>query len=221
LEVGPVAAAGPRLGLASRFLIQTEEGAFVRNPPRLASDVGDSGELERRPLDRTRVHSLAVIIFSTNVVGANTGILTPCQLVGLSDDGGVAGAGSGDATSHDVQSSARSHLRFEIASACFLRQFLEARASADELRLRVGEGVTGVRGNGSVPLGSPEGGGGRSPPAISSSDEASAQNRPGRRPSGSPLIALILLKWGRISLPRPLHQLGMHTSIKQRTSSFV
>jgi hypothetical protein len=108
LEVGPAAADGPRVGLASLFLIQTEEGAFERNPLRLA---GDSGEMERRPLYRTRVHSLAVIICSTNVVGANTGILTPCQLVGLTDDGGLAGAGSGDATSHDAQSSARSHRR--------------------------------------------------------------------------------------------------------------
>jgi hypothetical protein len=149
--VGPAGAGGPRLGLASRFLVHTEEGAFVRNPLRLA---GDSGGMERRPLDRTRVHSLAVIICSTNVDGANTGILPPCQLVGLCDGGGLAGAGSEDATSHDVQSSTRSHLRSEIDWAHFLRQILEARTSADELRLRVDEGVTGVRENGSVPLGS-------------------------------------------------------------------
>jgi hypothetical protein len=189
--VGPTGAGGPRLGLVSRFLIHTEEGAFVRNLPRLAGDVGDSGGMERRPLDRTRVHSLAVIMCSTNVDGANTGILTPCQLVGVCDGGGLAGKGSGDATSHDEQSSARSHFRSEMALAHFLRHSLDPRASADELRFRVREGVTGVREKGNVPWGSPENGDGRSTPARSSSDEASAQNRPGRRPNGSPLIALM------------------------------
>jgi hypothetical protein len=169
--VGPAGAGGPRLGLASRFLIHTEEGAFVQNLPRLADDIGG---MERRPLDRMRVHSLAVIICSTNVDGASTGILTPCQLVGVCEGGELAGEGSGDATSHDVQSSARSHFRSEIAWAHFLHQIFAPRVSVDELRLRVGEGVMGVREKGNVPWGSPEDGGGRSSPAISSSDEASA-----------------------------------------------
>jgi hypothetical protein len=191
LEVGPATARGPRVGLASPFLIQIEEGTFERNPLRLAGDAGDGGAMERRPLERTRVHSLAVITCSTNVVGAITGTLTPCQLVGRVDDGELAEAGSGDATSHDVQSRTRSHRRDEIASARCLRHFREASFSADELRLRVGEGMTGDRERGSVPLGSPEGGDRRSPSAGSSSGEASAQNRPGSRPNGSPLIAVI------------------------------
>jgi hypothetical protein len=186
--VGPTRAGGPRLGLVSCFLIHNEEGAFIRNLPRLAGDISDSGEMEQRPLDRTRVHSLAVIMCSTNVDGANTINLTPCQLVfGICDGGGLTEEGSG-ATSHDMQSSVRSHFQSEVAWAHFLRQSLEPLASADELRFQFGEGVTGVKEKGNVPWGSPEIDNGRSSPARSNSDEASSQNRPGRRPNGSPLI---------------------------------
>jgi hypothetical protein len=151
--VGPTGAGGPRLGLASRFLIRTEEGAFIQNLPQLAGDISDSGEMEQRPLDRTRVHSLAVIMCSTNVDGANTVNLTPCQLVfGICDGGGLAREGS-RATSHDVQSSVRSHFQFMVGWAHFLCQSLEPLASADKLRFRFGEGVMGGQREGQRTLG--------------------------------------------------------------------
>jgi hypothetical protein len=117
--------------------------------------------------------------------------------------GGLAGEGSGDATSHDVQSSTRSHFRVEVAWALFLRQSLKPLASADELRDRFGEGETGVKEKGDVPWGSLEIEDVRSSPARSSSGEEISQNRPGRRPNVSPFIPLTNLVHGtRMMLPR-------------------
>jgi hypothetical protein len=187
--VGPPGTGGPRLGLTARFLIHTKEVSAFRNLPRLAVDEGDGGEMERRPLGRTRVHSLAMIMCSTNVDGANTGSLTPCQLCFKGcDGGGFAGEGSGDATSHDVLSSTLSHSRAKEAWEVFLRHCLNPLDSAEELRDRLGEGETGVKEKGDVPWGSPEIKDGRSSPARSCSGEEISQNCRGSRPNVSPHI---------------------------------
>jgi hypothetical protein len=69
---------GPTLGLAGLFLIQIEEAPAI-DLPRLDADEDDGVAMRRRSRERTRVHSLALMTFSTKVVGASTGILIPGQ----------------------------------------------------------------------------------------------------------------------------------------------
>jgi hypothetical protein len=60
------------MGLAGFFLIHIKEAGDLKSIPRLAV-VGDGNVVvERRCRGWTRVHSLAMIACSTNVVGAST-----------------------------------------------------------------------------------------------------------------------------------------------------
>jgi hypothetical protein len=146
----------------------------------------------RRPRERTRVHSLALMICSTKVVGANTGTLTPGQLGFREGGGGLAEGGSGDATSQDVQRRALPHSLASALWLTFLRHCLIPRASAEELSERFEQGGTGFEREGNVPWRSPTAEPNRVSPARSSSGEVCSQNRPGRRPNVSPLIPLIM-----------------------------
>jgi hypothetical protein len=134
------------------------------------------------------------MMFSTKVVGANTGILIPGQL-GFREDGGdeldgrgLAENGSGDATSHDVQRRALSHSRARALWLTFLRHCLIPQASAEELSERFEQGDAGNEREKNVPSGSPAAEPDGVSPVRSSSGEVVSQNRPGRRPNVSPLI---------------------------------
>jgi hypothetical protein len=83
-------------------LIQIAEASGLKIFPRLAIDGDEDGAEERRRRGWTRVHSLARMVCSTNVVGANTGNFMPDQLPREVDGIGLVDEGSGVAASHDL-----------------------------------------------------------------------------------------------------------------------
>jgi hypothetical protein len=188
----------PTLGLAGLFLIQIEETPALNFPRPVAVD-GDGAAAERRSRERTRVHSLALITFSTKVVGASTGILIPGQ-IGLMEcgeerlgDRSLAERGSGDASSHDVQRRASPHSRSLVRWTAFLRHCLNPRASAEELSERFEQGGEGEERKEGVPTGSPADNSAGDSPAGSNSGEDVSQNRPGRRSNVSPHITALFV----------------------------
>jgi hypothetical protein len=90
------------LGLAGRFLIHIKEASDLKSFPWLAIVGDESMADERRRRGWTRVHSLAMMACSTNVVGANTGILMPDQLPMEAGCAGLVREEAGDAASHDL-----------------------------------------------------------------------------------------------------------------------
>jgi hypothetical protein len=193
---------GPTLGLAELFLIQIEDLPALRFP-RLAGDecAGDGAAAGRRSREPTRVHSLASITCSTKVVGANTGILIPGQLGfrggagGGLDDAGLVEGISSDTTSHDVQESVLPHSRSSACWLTFLRHCLIPRTSAEELSERFEQRETGLEREGDEPWRASVADPDRDSPAGSAAGEVGSQNRPGRHPNVSPLIAPRNLKF--------------------------
>jgi hypothetical protein len=174
-------------------LIHIKEVPFLKFFPRLA-DVGDEIAADgRRRRGCTLVHSLAVMVCSTKVVGASTGTLTPDKLpmeavcVGLDGDGdaeATTGDGDAEAAAHGMRR-IDSHSREIDRWATFFRHWLRLRDSAEEVRERFGEGEIGDETNENAPEGLAAGGASSSPARSAAGDDA-AQNRPARRPNVSP-----------------------------------
>jgi hypothetical protein len=91
------------MGLAGCFLIHIKEVSFLKFFPRLA-DIGDEITADgRRRRGCTRVHSLAIMVCSTKVVGASTGTLTPDKLPMEAGCEGFVGDDDGEAATHDLR----------------------------------------------------------------------------------------------------------------------
>jgi hypothetical protein len=190
----------PTLGLAGLFLIHIEESPALGFLRPIAVD-GDGAATERRSRGLTRVHSLALITFSTKVDGASTGSLIPGR-IGLTEcgeegigDRSLAGGDTDGASSHDEQRRASPHSRSLARWETFLRHCLNPRASAEELSERFEQGGEGDERKEGVPTGSPADSSAGDSPAGSNSGEDVSQNRPGRRSNVSSHITSLYVTW--------------------------